>query len=319
VAAVRSLDAEWWTLNVNAPGLDHEKIINSIRTTASRKEPDQPFGLIAVSVSGQDRVHDHVHIVTTSRAGSQAVRRQFAGIARAVTGRQVRTLDGALGLDRVLGYWQKNVAVDGGKWIISRSVRAARRDALAGLELPDPELDRLFDGTTAADARRKAVDEPKAFKAPSVAPDPLQAPPEPSYGLDAIDHPPADSARHPDEDSLNIQEIDRGNLTAHRLSPILSRVFVHETIHLEQSRREPDVACQTQDHSRTAACGALRLGLYPKRDPLGGIHRRCIRCFSPNGLGSLRHRAPSRQRVYRSRDPPAVVGRGPPAQGPSDR
>lgn len=165
VAAARSLDTEWWTLTVNAPGPEHAKITNSIRTTASRKEPDRPFGLIAVSVAGQDHVHDHVHIVCTSREGIRAVRRQYAGIARAVSGKKVRTVDGALGLDRVLGYWARNVAVDGGKWIdLSRSVRAARRDYLAGLELPDPGLDRLFEEFAAVEARRKAVDALEAFK-----------------------------------------------------------------------------------------------------------------------------------------------------------
>jgi hypothetical protein len=173
VAAARSIDADWWTLNVNAPGPDHERIVNLIRTTAGRKTPGQPFGLIAVSVAGQDHVHDHVHIVTTSHAGSQAVRRQFAGVARAVTGKKVHVL--GPGLDGVLGYWQKNAAIDGGRWIISQSVRAARCDALAGLELPNPKLDRLFDGMIGAESRHKPADADEWFLAVDVALDPHKA------------------------------------------------------------------------------------------------------------------------------------------------
>lgn len=169
LAAARSFDSEWWTLNVNAPGPDHAKIINLIRTTARRKEPDRPFGLIAVSVAGNDARQDHLHVIVTSRAGQQAVRRQFAGIDRAVTGRRVYDLRGAI------GYRAKNLSEDRGKWIISRAVSAARRDYLAGLELPNLERDPLFDGMMAADARRKAVDAPEAFKAANVAPDPHKA------------------------------------------------------------------------------------------------------------------------------------------------
>lgn len=161
VAAARSFDAKWRTLHIVAPGAAHRGIVNLIRTTASRKEPDQPYCLIAVSIAGNDDRQDHLHVVTTSRAGEQAVRRQFAGIDRAVTGKRVYDIGG------VIGYWSRNLCDDRGKEFVSDAVRAARRDYLAGRELPDPELDRLFEEFAAVEARRKPVDAPKAFKAPN--------------------------------------------------------------------------------------------------------------------------------------------------------
>lgn len=159
--------------------------------------------------------------------------------------------------------------------------------------------------------RHKPADAPKAPPATSVPPDPIQATPAPSYGLDDIDNPPADSARHPDEDSLSSEEIENSNLTIMMLSPILLRVYDRKVIHLRQSRKEPNVTCQTQDHSRTAARSENHLGVHPKRDSFGRIHRRCIRLEQTDSPRSLRHRAPPRQRFHRSRDPPAAMDRGP--------
>jgi hypothetical protein len=180
--------------------------------------------------------------------------------------------------------------------------------------------------TIPAKARRSAADASEAFQGPHVAPDLLQGPVAPSQRPDAIDHPPAESTRpagdrtDPQETGIEQQDIEGGDLTLQKFSPILSTVNDRQIIQLDQYKREFDVIRQAQDHSRTAFGSSAHLGGDHAGDPFGRISCRCIRSLQANHLVDLRRHPPARRQVHRSRDPPpADMGRGSSAQGPSDR
>lgn len=173
VAAARSIDADWYTLTVNAPGQLHEAIRKQGCTTHGRKSPDLTWGWIAVSVQGQDHVHDHLHIVCTSREALKAIQKHYNGDRRASRISRVK-----LGVARPLGYLARNVARDKGEWVFSQPIKAARRNHLAGHELPNREADRMIKQfTDAFPAREQPPDAPEALLATTPAPGPSEATP----------------------------------------------------------------------------------------------------------------------------------------------
>jgi hypothetical protein len=169
--------------------------------------------------------------------------------------------------------------------------------------------------TMPAKARRSAADASEAFQGPDVAPGPLQATPAPSHGLDDSDHPPADRSIRPDEDRSSLQEINSGDLTRQKFSPILLIVDDREIVRLEQCRKEIYVVCEAKACRRPAPGGSVTMAFHNSGDAFGGIHRRYIRHFSPHDPRTLRRRAQGWREV-RIRGVISGMGRGPPAQGP---